>query len=204
MQQDPLTSLFQPIPSCHPCVTRYRYGDTAAPQSEFSDTTIDSIMAISFVFIGVLAMLDVLFFVNFLAVKWIRAWTDQREEQLEANQSLSLASTSACKEPHSNSCLPNMCNRSSSAPSSTTVYFKAFFMDVVHREQTSVHKFDKWRDLPYACGKWSTVFLLLFSLSLLSVEFMVSTELSPSASHVFCCRCSHMPAFVNIVLDAGA
>ena len=45
-------------------------------------------------------------------------------------------------------------------------------MDNVHREKTSVHTFENWRDLPYACGKWSTVALVLLSLSLLSVEFM--------------------------------
>jgi len=145
-------------------------------------------MAISFVFIGILAMFDVLFFVNYLAVRWIRAWTDQREEQLEAEQAS--ANTSTRDGPRS-TCLPNICNPSSSR-SSTTAYFQAFFMDVVHREPTSVVKFEKWQDLPYACGKWSTVALLLLSLSLLSVEFKVSTGplcgRSPFAPHVFGCR----------------
>ncbi len=127
-------------------------------------------MAISIVFIGILVMLDVVFFVNFLAIKYIRAWTDQTEEQIEANHSLA---NKGAPEGPSTSCLPSICNRSS-APRSATVYSQAFFMDVVHREKNSVHKFEKWRELPYACGKWSTVALVLLSLSLLSFEFIVS------------------------------
>ena len=139
-------------------------------------------MAVSFAFIGILFMLDVLFFVNYLAVKWIRAWTDQREEQLAADRSFTTM-------------LHNFSNRlaplSSSlrtAPNRTTEYLQAIFMDVVHRERNSVHKFEKWRELPYACGKWSTVALVLFSLSLLSADFIVSTN--PLSGRFQLCVCA--------------
>lgn len=129
-------------------------------------------MSVSFVFIGILVVLDILFLVNYLAIKSIRAWTDQREEQLEtAARSAAVDSAHAA----SSNCLQRLFSRSSSHPKSTTVYLQALFMDVVHRDQSSVQKFANWRDIPWACGKWSTVALVSLSLLLLSVEFAVST-----------------------------
>jgi hypothetical protein len=133
-------------------------------------------MSVSFVFIGILVVLDILFLVNYLAIKSIRAWTNQREEQLEtAERSAAAESAAAESAPTASSnCLQRLFSRSSSHPKSTTVYLQALFMDVVHRDQSSVQKFYNFRDLPWACGKWSTVALVTLSLLLLSVEFAVS------------------------------
>lgn len=128
-------------------------------------------MAISVVFIGILIMLDVLFFVNYLAVRWLRTWTDENEEQLALSDESSVASKSSSNNTSTTRNQPSI-------PSLTKQYTQAFFMGVVHREPTKVMKFEKWRDLPYACGKWSTVALLLFSLSLLSVEFKAHDTVS--------------------------
>lgn len=126
---------------------------------------------ISFVFVGVLVVLDVLFFINYIAVRWIRAWTNQREEELEAADQAS-ANAIPRNRTSSSGCLPDK----PSLPSAATEYIQAFFMNVVHREPTSVMTFEKWRDLPYACGKWSTVALVLLCMSLVSIEFKVGAK----------------------------